>query len=173
MMHLGHQDIEKFAGWLKSCGAEVLAPTNEWELLRVNAKSQTLVAYRNKRGDQTWPGTLVNYWKQSKSGDYLKLGTPTQQLRGNRLSRVLELAKRDGWNCWYCGIELSQPDRPADNGETPATIEELCPRQIGGPTHIGNQTLACRQCNQTAGSMSVVEKVALREEIRGMAHRGK
>lgn len=172
-MHLRAQEIEQFAGWLKSCGAEVLATTNEWELLRVNAKSQTLVAYKNKKGDQSWPAPLVTYWNKRKSGDYLKLGTPTQQIRGNRLARVRELAKRDGWRCWYCDTELSPPDLPADNGETSVTIEEICPRQIGGPTHIGNQALACRKCNQMAGSMSVVEKVALREEIRGMAHRGK
>lgn len=169
MMHLEDRDILKFADWLQSCGAEILAPTSEWEILRVKARDRTLIAYKNRRGDQSWPQPLITFWKTRNKGGHPKLGAPKKQLRGNRRARVMELAKRDGWNCWYCGTELSPPDRPADDGGTPATIEEICPRQIGGPAHIGNQTLTCRKCNQMAGNMSVVEKVALRDELRGMA----
>lgn len=170
-MYLAEKEITKFADWLRNCGAEVIAPTNEWELLRIVAKNQTLVAYRNSRGEQTWPKALVTFWEQKKKGIAPQLGNPQNHLRGNRLARIKKLADRDDWQCWFCGRPLCPPDRPPKEGETAATIEELCPRQVGGPTHIKNQTLACRDCNVLAGNLSVVEKVALREKLRGMAHR--
>ena len=54
-MHLDIPEIEKFARWLANCGAEIIAPTSEWELLRVKAKGETLVGYTNGNGKQTRP----------------------------------------------------------------------------------------------------------------------
>jgi hypothetical protein len=151
-MRLSSEQVEQFAKWLVSCGAEVVAPTSDWEIIRVIAKGETAVAYRNKRGDQSWPGMLADAWAARKSGFQPQLGNPQKALRGNKKARLYELADRDGWGCWYCSRELD---------ELTATIEEICPRQIGGPIHIGNQCLACPECNQKAANKSVVEKVRM------------
>lgn len=156
-MRLAEPEIKKFAKWLSSCGAEIIAPTSEWEVLRVKAKGETLVGYVNSSGKQTWPKPLLEFYKLRSCGHQPQLGNPIKQLRGNRKGRIHELARRDGWRCWYCFVEIN---------EDTATVEEICSRQIGGPVHIGNQCLACPGCNQTAGNLSVVEKVALREAAK-------
>jgi hypothetical protein len=153
-VRLTTDDVSTFARWLVSCGAEIIAPTSEWEIMRVKAKGSTLVAYRNSAGKQTWPDELVQFHKLRSCGHQPQLGNPIKQLRGNRKGRVYELARRDGWKCWYCSREVD---------DDLATVEEICARQIGGPVHIGNQCLACPECNRAVGNMSVVEKVAFRD----------
>ena len=157
-MQLDEAKIIKFAKWLASCGAEIIAPTSEWELLRVKAKGETLVGYKNSAGKQTWPKPLIEYNKLRSCGHQPQLGNPVKQLRGNRRARIHELARRDGWVCWYCALDVT---------EDTATVEEICSRQIGGPVHVGNQCLACPDCNRKAGNMTVVEKVRLREVLSG------
>lgn len=156
-MRLAEPEIKTFARWLASCGAEIIAPTSEWEVLRVKVKGDTLVSYRTKTGKQTWPNPLVTLYGQRTAGHHPQLGNPVKQLRGNRKARVHELARRDGWTCWYCTLPLD---------EDTATVEELCSRQIGGPVHVGNQALACAGCNHEAGNLSVVAKVAMRDAKR-------
>lgn len=161
-MRLETGDIEKFSRWLASCGAEVIAKTSEWEILRIKAKGETLVAYTSSAGKQSWPPGLANLYKLRSRGHQPQLGNPIKQLRGNRKARIHELAGRDGWSCWYCAAGVD---------EDTATVEEICPRQIGGPVHVGNQCLACSDCNRAAGNMTVVQKVALREGRLRDAHR--
>jgi hypothetical protein len=156
-MHLNANEIEKFSRWLKSCGAEILAHTSEWEIIRAKVKGETVVAYRNGAGKQTWPPPLMEFYKLRGCGHQPQLANPVKQLRGNRKGLINELASRDGWCCWYCASPLD-----ADT----ATVEEICPRQIGGPVHIGNQCLACADCNREAGNMTVVAKVVMRERKR-------
>ena len=159
-MRLDEDEIAKFARWLASCGAEIIAPTSEWEVLRVKIKGETHVGYRTKTGRQTWPEALIGWHRQRSCGHQPQLGNPVKQLRGNRKARLHEIAKRDGWQCWYC-------DRSLDDDT--ATVEEICSRQIGGPVHIGNQALACPSCNLSAGNLTVVAKVALRAKKRSQA----
>lgn len=40
--------LPKIKAWLSSAGAEVLEPTNEWELMRFRANGHTCVVYVNK-----------------------------------------------------------------------------------------------------------------------------
>lgn len=156
-MHLTQPEIEQYARWLSSCGAEIIATISEWEVLRVKTRGETLVGYKDKTGRQTWPQPLVDLYRLRSCGHQPRLGNPVKQLRGNRKARIHELAKRDGWECWYCLGALN---------ENTATVEEICSRQIGGPVHVGNQCLACPECNRAAGNLSVVEKVAKREDRR-------
>lgn len=156
-MRLDDAAISVFSKWLVSCGAEILRPTSEWEVLRVRAKGETIVAYRNAAGRQTWPKALSELYKLRSCGHQPQLGNPVKLLRGNRRGRVHELGERSGWTCWYCETELT---------EDSATVEEICPRQIGGPVHVGNQCLACAGCNRMASNLSVVDKVAFRDAKR-------
>ncbi len=165
-MHLQNKEIEAFSNWLTKCGAELLSHTNEWEIIRIKAEGETLVSYKNAKGRQKWPPSLVKYHKCFSRGKSLKLASPITQYKGNKKARLKLLGDRDGWSCWYCDTPLWPVDRIKVEGEVSATIEEVCPRQIGGPTHIGNQVLACAACNSEAGNMSVAAKVVLREVKR-------
>ncbi len=48
--------ITAFRTWLSQVGADVLAPTNEWEMIRWQANGVTSVIYQNKKGDRTYVG---------------------------------------------------------------------------------------------------------------------
>ena len=63
-MRLAETEIKKFAKWLSSQGAEIIAPTRKWELLRVKAKGETLVVCVNSSGEQTWPPPLLELYKR-------------------------------------------------------------------------------------------------------------
>lgn len=165
-MHLDKNQTKKFLSWLADCGAEILEPMSEWEIARVRANGNTHVAYTNSKGRQTWPKPLRNMLTKKSENIWPKLGNPQQRVSGNKKALIDKLGKRDGFECWYCAHPLAPPNRDQVDGEMFATVEEICPRQIGGPTHIGNQVLACNDCNQLAGNKSVSEKVSIREEKR-------
>jgi hypothetical protein len=116
---------------------------------------------------QWWGVALQRLHKAHIKGFNIQLGNPRRSVT-NRRSRVLFLAERDGWDCWYCGCQL-QPlgdDAAQIEGARPATLEELCSRHIGGPAHVDNQVLACQRCNALAANLPVSEKVKLREKKR-------
>jgi hypothetical protein len=45
-------------------------------------------------------------------------------------------------------------------------IEHLLPVTAGGPSHLANYALAHRSCNEEAGTLSLVEKLRLRDRLR-------
>lgn len=168
-MRLNEKELLAFAEWLVRCGAEVVEPVSEYEFFRVIARGHTLCAYRRANGYQNWPEPLEALYSLYRGGkDHPRLGhaAPVKGMTGNRRARVLQLAKRDGWLCFYCNCELQPLNESERPGAKMPTVEELCARQIGGPKHIGNQALACYDCNNAAANASVVEKVLMRERMR-------
>jgi hypothetical protein len=156
----------QFGGWLVKCGAEVLPPVGQWEIFRVVANGTTLSAYARKTGFQNWPEPLQQLYAAFRNGKMLQLGTvqgPAKAMSGNKRSRIVKIAERDGWTCWYCNHPLQPIGFAEDPKRRPATLEEVCPRQIGGPTHIGNQVIACAPCNNEAANLSVAQKVRMRD----------
>ncbi len=147
----------KIAGisrWLKQRGADVLLPTNEWEVLRWKANDVTSVIYRNKKGQHTYTGDAqmaVDAWRGH--GTYEIIRGPRRKLTGMQKA----LLDRDGPDCFFCALALTDED---------CTIEHLIPLSAGGPNHSSNLVLAHGACNVKAGSMSVAEKVRLRDELR-------
>ena len=136
----------------------------------MRAVGQTVVAYQNKEGGQVWAGlleALLKDWKTGNGANLSRYLKSTKQMGGDKGARIRALVERDGSFCWYCAREFLD----ALNIELPLedrlTIEEVCPRQVGGPVHIKNQVLACHRCNHEAGSLSVAEKVVLRDRKRG------
>jgi hypothetical protein len=175
-MTIGSDDIKRFQAWLEKCGAEVLAPTTEFELMRVRTVEGTMVVHTNKRGAQKWPARLVDLWRQFQAGRMTpKLSpSPATPLSGNRKGRLVTLINRDGNKCWYCNRETLEPGSPAAVAEPSreATVEEICPRQHGGPNHVANQVVACGACNRQAGNLPVAAKVRLREILRSETNFG-
>ena len=63
---------------------------------------------------------------------------------------VIRIAKRDGWKCHYCEVQLSF--RPLTSDEKYPEIEHKIPRARGGSNHMDNLVLSCPTCNMRKGA---------------------
>ena len=153
-------DIEAFSAWLRRCGAEVLAPTNPYELLRFRARGGTHVIYRKASGHV---GNVIGFPKEAieawRGGRPLDMGITTKQrLGGDRVRAAL--LERDGRDCFYCLEPMPNDDM---------TIEHLVSVDKGGPSHHDNLVLAHLRCNQAADNLPLVKKIKMREGALGGA----
>lgn len=148
-----------FIKWLEAAGAEILAPTNEWEVLRFRANGRTSIIYRRDHGRiSSWTGDAPSAWRAFQLGVGWSAGASRSKLnRTKTRQRVAALLKRDGRACFYCGVDLEEGEE---------TLEHIVPRTRGGTHHIANLALAHEGCNQDAGNLSAVEKVKLRDRMR-------
>lgn len=146
-----------FREWLCSQGAEILAPTNPWELLRFTSYGATSVLYRNAAGVLSWTGESGVAWKCWRTGaPWVAVDKTNRRSGSKKTSPVIRtLLDRDGDGCFYCQREMNTSD---------ITIEHLVSRAHGGPNHISNYVLAHTACNKDAGHLSVMEKILLREK---------
>jgi hypothetical protein len=65
---------------------------------------------------------------------------------------VARIAKRDGWDCHYCGTALQgKPDRPIPH------IDHVIPKSRGGINRLENKVLACPSCNCSKGARTPEE----------------
>lgn len=165
-MILSQAERKTFAAWITNNGGEVLGRTNnEYEIMRVMVRTVTHVAYQSRDGRQTWPSGLEELHAHFKRGRCIPLANG-KKLRGKRFAIMQALIDRDGPECFYCGKKWSRLFLSEGRENLPASVEEVCPRQIGGPNALGNQVLACKRCNSAAGNLPVIEKVKLRERMR-------
>jgi len=143
--------LDKFTGWLNARGAQVLAPTNEWEMIRFVTPSGVSVIYTNKRGEITATGQAkeaLDYFLSAKSWS---AGVSTKR---KKLSPVVNtLLQRDGDVCFLCKSPL----------QADITIDHLVPVAHGGPNHISNLVLMHNRCNQRCGHMDAITKIRMRE----------
>ena len=61
--------LERFKNWLVANGSEILAPTNEWEVLRFRGDRGTAIIYRNAAGRLNWQNgsdRAYRAWKNEK-----------------------------------------------------------------------------------------------------------
>lgn len=144
-----------FLLWLRQCGAEVLAPTNPYEFARFRAKGGVQVIYKGRRGI-TSNGFGNECLMAFENGRRLSMGITTKP-RSSLTRLKAGLAERDGLECFYCGLFLS---------EDAMTIEHLVSRHKGGPDHMDNLVLAHEPCNKEADNLPLVEKIKLRERLR-------
>lgn len=141
--------IESFKARLRAAGAEILAPTNPYEILRFRCSKGVGVVYRGKRGE-TWNCEALSAREHLEAG----LGSLAPvAVKGRRRDKatVAALLDRDGGGCFFCARYL------ADD----ITVEHLVAICHGGPNHISNLFLAHAACNQGAGHLSGAEKVML------------
>lgn len=149
-----------FIAWLKDRGCDVRKVTSTWELVRWVANGTTSIIYRNKYGRLSHTGESQFAWDAFNNGGAYRVESTVRKKLPAMVGTILD---RDGILCFYCGDVMELPPVEAPNM---ATIEHLVSLSAGGPNHSSNIALACRECNQKAGSMSVVEKVQLRDELR-------
>ncbi|WP_186130131.1 HNH endonuclease [Burkholderia gladioli] len=147
----------KFEAFLVERGAQILQPTNEWEVLRFKTSHGTSIVYCNAHGGITPTGEATAAWKAfEKNGPWRATPPPRKRPTGRDKTWPMfeALLKRDGAACFYCGEPTDEADR---------TLEHLVARAHGGPDHLSNLVLAHRRCNANAGHLSAMEKIRMRE----------
>lgn len=136
--------------WLNERGAELLVPTNEFEVLRFRTSKGTSVIYTKKNGAITFTGEAETAWNE-----FLKAGSwranPATPRRTNA-TEFAALRARDGDLCFYCQEHVDVKD---------ASEEHLVSLTHGGPNHISNKFLTHRICNQRVGNLSAPEKIKI------------
>lgn len=141
-----------FCTWLSQQGAEVLAPTNPYEIARFRARGGVHVVYEGRRGLSA-NGFALECWDTFKRGGRLWMGI-TKKPRNQLTYRKAALMERDGENCFYCGLALLVDT---------ATIEHLVSRDKGGPDHMDNLVLVHEPCNRLADNLPLIEKLKIRD----------
>jgi hypothetical protein len=150
-----HPSITEFKRKLKEAGAEILGPTNPYEVLRFRSSKGVGVVYTGRRGE-SWNAEAVAAREHLEAG---KGSLAPVEVRGRRKdkSTVAALLERDGDGCFFCGGPL----------EGDITVEHLVAVAHGGPNHVSNLFLAHGECNRAAGHLSAPEKIAM--AIKGRA----
>jgi len=74
-----------------------------------------------------------------------------------RAATIVQLRRRDGDDCWLCGLPTTDRDR---------TIEHLLARAHGGTDHLANLCLTHSDCNRQLGDLPIQRKVQLRDQLR-------
>jgi hypothetical protein len=143
---------EAFKAWLEKEGAEVLAPTNQYEVVRFRARGGVHVVYWGKRGLTFGPFAQECY-EAFQRGQHFDMGLRGTQREGMAKFRHA-LFERDGRGCFYCLNLMTDED---------ASVEHLVARHKGGPNHMDNLALAHRTCNAKVGNLPLVKKLAVRE----------
>ena len=142
---------DKFEAFLSERGAEVLLPTNEWEIIRFRTPRATSIVYKNKEGEVTWFGEAEEAWTNYRHGGAWR-AQPSTKLKGRGGNEIATLIERDGDLCFFCLLKMEVSEM---------TIEHLVSRTHNGPNHISNKFLAHAVCNSLAGNLSAPEKIKL------------
>ena len=148
--------LRRFLDCLLAHGSEVLATTNDYEVIRFTTQLGIAVLYRNKDGEITKgingaQDAFNAFLDQRKwEGGGKRERRPRNARERNLLIR--SIAERDGWVCMYCGRVLTP--------ET-ATVEHIVPLAGNGLDSLRNLTLACASCNNEAGHLSARQKLDL------------
>lgn len=153
--HLMKDEVEAFAEFLVAHGAEMLKPTNPYEVLRYRLDGMTFVLYRKETGAVSWTSPILVHWQAHKEGRALSVvkKRPGGQQRQNLVRALFE---RDGDECFYCGRPLGDD----------ITVEHILSKVHGGKGTRENCALAHEACNQAVDDLSIAEKIRRRDEMR-------
>jgi hypothetical protein len=148
------QHQERFVAFLNANGAEVLTPTNEWEVVRFNTGEGVSIIYKTARGELTFTGEASNAFNAFKKSAPWR-AMPRTGKKKKSTARLQAIRERDGGFCFFC-----QKPVPVDE----ESEEHLVAMTHGGPNHISNLFLAHRICNANAGHLSAAEKIEMHVE---------
>jgi len=141
--------LPTFTSWIVSRGAQVLATTNEYEMLRFKTDTGTGVVYRNKHFRLKLVGEAPVAFEAFRKGLPWRATPAVPRVRRSADEQTLRL--RDGDLCFFCQKDLGDD----------ATVEHLVARTHSGPNHISNKVLAHKICNADVGHMSAMEKIRI------------
>lgn len=145
--------------FLTQRGAEVLPPTNPYEVLRFRAASGVNVIYRNEGWQITPIGAdivaAIQAFQTGLSWHALPKRKQRPRPHARRVRQIIRaLRQRDGDGCFYCGQPCSEEDE---------SIEHLLSRATEGPDRLENYVLAHRSGNNDAGVLPIMLKIRIRE----------
>ena len=141
---------EAFSAWLREQGADVLAPTNQWEFARFRAHETVHIIWRNKGGRLTALHFAAKCLDAFGKKSNLAMGFTEKR---HQIPQTIKatLMGRDGDRCFFCRLPLA--------GDI--TIEHLVAKSKGGPDHTDNLVLAHEKCNMAAGGLPLIEKIKI------------
>lgn len=147
---------KQFEEFLAKGGAEILPPTNAWELARFKTSNGVCVVYQNAKHRVSYSNehahNAFTAWQENRPWT---AGAISERIKRKTVEELL--IERDGCGCFYCNTF----DFSVTSGKP--TLEHLLSISDGGNNHLSNLVLACQPCNKEAGSLPIIEKVRLRE----------
>lgn len=144
----------RFATWLTKRGAVVVAPTNQWEVMRFRTVNGVSVVYTNKNGHLTFTGESEKAYNAYKNNTAWKAVDRKRQVLKQKKAK---LAARDGKRCFVHGDKL---------GFDELTIEHILSFSHGGTDNDNNLILVCEEANKMLGNLPVSKKIELIVQIR-------
>lgn len=150
------KEVSNFQEWLRARGAEVLKPTNEYEVIRFKTSNGVSVVYRKNSGKLTFMNESGQAYSAYKNASSWRACPPTKR-KSNGTIVTNTIRDRDGDDCFFCAKKV-------EIGEE--SVEHLVCLTHGGPNHISNLFLAHKECNKEAGYLSAPEKVKLYNKVR-------
>lgn len=140
-------DKVKFENWLTKNGAEILPPTNEFELVRFKGK-EIGVLYKSGKTSNLFTADAISCFIRNKKWE----GKPVNVGRKDSYKKEkVKLLERDGDKCFLCDEDLGED----------ITLEHLLPLVSGGPNTLANMVLVHDECNRKLGVKPLHEKVKM------------
>ena len=152
MAALIEKDIPAITEWLLQQGCEIIPITDSNELLRFKGK-ETGVIYRTGNTSGRYVQNMLECYISRSRWDGAPVSTGRQ---GSYKKHKIKLLKRDGSNCFYCGLPLGED----------ITLEHLIPLVARGPNALSNMVLAHEHCNRAVGHKPLFEKVRYAIEVQ-------
>lgn len=144
---------KQFITWLNKMGAEVLDPTNPFELIRFRTQNGVSVIYTGKKG-VTFTGESEEAYGLFNRGKKWKV---VDRKRKNLRAKKARLAARDGKACFIHGEKMNFDD---------LTIEHILSFSHGGTDNENNLCLACEPCQKALGNLPITKKIRIIAEKR-------
>ena len=145
-------NVHKFKTFLKKSGAEILEPTNPYEVVRFKTKNGVSVVYKGKRGYSYTGEASEALEAMSKKSIWAILPRGMKEKR----EKLRLLIERDGHECFFCGKETTDETR---------TIEHLLAITHGGNNSLANLVISCQHCNVAVGEMPIIDKIRYRDTV--------
>jgi len=146
--------VDKFKSFLKSSGAEILEPTNPYEVVRFRTKNGVSVVYTGKRGYSFTGEAKEALDAMEKKNVWTIISSGLKEKR----EKLKLLIERDGLECFFCTKETTEDSR---------TIEHLLSVSSGGNNNMANLVLACKDCNIAVGDMPIIDKIRYKDAATG------
>lgn len=168
---------KEFLEWVVHRGAVLLPVAREADLFAYQLDDRPCGIREREDGRIKWVGKAFGHYLQFLTE--IGLNTPVapedREDHGEtygtlkRSEVVRKLKNRDGCNCFFCGNVIPRGRE---------TIEHILPKTVskkheGGlkiVNDLRNLALAHEECNSKAGSLSIVEKIRLRDKLRSAAY---
>jgi 5-methylcytosine-specific restriction endonuclease McrA len=169
---------KEFLEWLMAQGAELLPVLRENDIFAYSLEDKTSGVRETHDGRIRWLGKAFAHYCMylTETGQNVEEPPPAQPVDDNvvygdikRDEVIRRLKKRDGCGCFFCGRTIPR-GRETIEHLLPKAASKSKPEALQVLNNLRNLALAHQNCNAQAGSLSLVEKVKLRDKLRSAAN---